>query len=342
MSADVLRESSVGFIAASGDPISNASNALYGVDFLFLNSRLRNGRTIEAEAWFQDSPSGDTGQGSSTAWGLGVRLPNAEGWRVGFYTRELGAQFCPALGFVSRRGVRDSVVDAGYTRTVRTKWLQTVYAGADAERIASLHGGLQTQVISLRPLELETRGRAILRFVATFSEEVLAAPFTNYQDPGRRVVVPAGRYEFNDQGIDLDTGTQRTWSGRLSLRRGQFYDGKRRSVGGDVTWSPSRHLALKTGFDLNQIDLPEGDFSTRILRASSEVNFSSTLSWITLMQYDNVSELAGLQTRLQWVPKAGKKYFLVAIHSLEDFDRDGAFRTVSTEIRLRAGYTLRF
>ena len=60
------------------------------------------------------------------------------------------------------------------------------------------------------------------------------------------------------------------------------------------------------------------------------------------MQYDNVSELGGMQTRLQWVPKAGQRYFLVANHGVEDFDKDGSFQGVNTEISVRAGYTWRF
>jgi hypothetical protein len=72
------------------------------------------------------------------------------------------------------------------------------------------------------------------------------------------------------------------------------------------------------------------------------VAFNSRLSWITLVQYDNVSEVAGLQSRLVWVPKAGQKVFLVANHSLQDMDKDGAFRSAATEISARMGYTWRF
>ncbi len=126
------------------------------------------------------------------------------------------------------------------------------------------------------------------------------------------------------------------------MRRGDFYDGERLSLGGDVTWRPSKHLGLRVGYDFNDIDLPGGSFSTRIARATSEVIVSSRLSWITLVQYDNVSELAGVQTRLVWVPKAGQKYFLVLNQGLQDFDKDGEFSSLSAELALRLAYTWRF
>ena len=117
-------------------------------------------------------------------------------------------------------------------------------------------------------------------------------------------------------------------SGALpSVRRGSFYDGTRLSVGGN---------------SFNDISLPAGDFTTRIVSGTAEIAFNSFLSWVTLLQYDNVSEVMGLQTRLVWVPRAGRKYFLVANRGLQDVDKDGHFSLVSTEISLRAGYTWRF
>ncbi len=342
VSADVLDESSVGFIATSGDPGSNSAASLYGVDFLYLDSRLPGGRSVEAEAWFQDSQASGSLPGSTRAWGAGVRLPGNEGLRLGASTKEIGSQFRPALGFVSRRGVRDTMVDVGYTRVVRGRVLQSWFAGVDAERIEGTDGRLQTQVLSVRPLELETRGRDILRVVYQSSQEQLSTPFTIYQEPKRRVVVPVGSYSFADYGFDLETGSQREWAASASVRGGSFYDGNRTGAGGAITWRPSRNLGLKAGYSFNDISLPGGDFTTRIVSGTAEVAFNSFLSWITLVQYDNVSEVMGLQTRLVWVPRAGQKYFLVANQGLQDVDKDGRFTTVSTEISLRAGYTWRF
>jgi hypothetical protein len=265
-----------------------------------------------------------------------------EGLRVGLAAKQIGAQFRPAQGFVSRRGVRDYVADVGFTRIVNGRWLQSVFAGIDAERIERIGAELQTQVVTLRALEFETRQRDIWRGYYAFSEERLVVPFVIYQDVARRVVVPAGRYRFEDRGFDLETAVQRRLAGHVTYRQGEFFDGERLTLGGDVIWRPSRHLGLKVAYTFNDIELPAGDFSTRILAATAEINFSSRLSWITLMQYDNVSELGGMQSRLQWVPRAGQKYFLVANHGVEDFDKDGHFQGVNTEVSLRAGYTWRF
>jgi hypothetical protein len=135
IAADVLGESTLGMIFTDGDPISNVDNSLLGVDFQYLNTRLPGGRTLEAEAWFQqtDTPGLD---GDDHAHGFGISVPNAEGWRGGVSLKELGLNYRPALGFVSRTGVRDYLAQVGYTHFVAGgDFLQTLSAGVDAERV---------------------------------------------------------------------------------------------------------------------------------------------------------------------------------------------------------------
>ena len=120
VSANVLEESSAGFIATSGNPLDNRDNSLVGADFLFLNSRLFGDLTLEAEAWYQQSDTEGL-EDDDAAYGFGVRMPNATGWRGGLGWREIERNFFPALGFVNRVDVRDIWADIGYTHFVGAK-----------------------------------------------------------------------------------------------------------------------------------------------------------------------------------------------------------------------------
>ncbi|MEP7312656.1 MAG: carbohydrate binding family 9 domain-containing protein [Pseudomonadota bacterium] len=346
IAADVLAESSVGMIATAGNPQSNSGNSLFGFDFLYANSRLPGNRVLEAEGWYQQSQSPDVGSArgdeDNAAWGVGVRMPNTQGLRFNFGLKELQANFRPALGFVSRQGVRDYSADVGWTKLVRGNLVQSVFAGVDGQRIDNIDGSTQTQIITLRPLEIESRARDTLRFFYGFNEEAIGVPFTIYTDINRRIVIPVGRYRYDDYGFDFLPGVQRRISGRISVRHGDFYTGERLALGGEVSWKQSRNVTLRLAYDVNDIDLPQGEFSTRIFRTTVEVAFSSRLFWINLMQYDNVSEIIGLQSRLQWIPKAGQEFFIVANRSLQDLDKDGTFRSLTAEYAVRASYTWRF
>jgi hypothetical protein len=339
---DVLSASSIGVIATSGNPSANLDNSLVGADFLYLNSRIAGNRTLEGEVWYQQSETEGI-DGDDAAFGAGLRMPNAERWRGGVNLREVQRNFFPALGFVSRTGVRDYAADMGYTHFFqRGSRLQSVFVGADADRVDSIDGGRQTQVLALRPLELETRGRDTLKLVYTSSEEAVARPFTLYQEPGRVVAIPVGEYSFDDYGFEIDTGRQRKYAGRFVYRTGDFYDGERLNLGGEFVWKQSRHFTLRLAYDWNDIELPQGDFTTRLTRATAEVGFNSRLVWISLVQYDNVSEVFGLHSRLHWIPKAGREAFLVINRSFQDFDKNDSFQSVTSELSIKASYTFRF
>src|SRR6185436_2360933 len=81
VAANVLAESSVGFIATDGDPLSNLDNSVAGVDFRYQNTRLPNGRTLESEAWYQRS-STEGLAGDDGAWGVRVWSPTRRGSRA--------------------------------------------------------------------------------------------------------------------------------------------------------------------------------------------------------------------------------------------------------------------
>jgi hypothetical protein len=69
---------------------------------------------------------------------------------------------------------------------------------------------------------------------------------------------------------------------------------------------------------------------------------SSTLYWVSLVQYDNVSEVIGVNTRLNWIPKAGQEGLIVLNHTLQDRDGDAVFRSELLDLCAKLSYTFRF
>jgi hypothetical protein len=341
VSANVLQESKLGIMVTAGDPNSNLDNALGGLDFRYLNTRLPGGRVVEADAWLQRSSTPGL-EGDDVAFGLGMRMPNNSAWRGGVNFKEVQKNFAPALGFVSRSNIRDTTADVGYTHFPRGSRVQSIFSGLDVERITLLDGGLQSQVVLGRLLELRTNSGEELSAQYSASREVVAAPFTIYRDTSRQVVVPPGDYSFGETALSLQTAGQRTFAGLLSYRSGDFYSGTRRNISPQLTWRQSNHFALNLRYEWNDIDLPQGTFITRLMRLTTEVNFSSTLYWVNLIQYDNVSEVLGVNARLHWIPRAGQESLLVLNHSLQDRDKDGSFRSELLDLTAKVSYTFRF
>ena len=334
---NVLAESTIGMIVTNGDPRSNLDNTLVGADFGYLNSRLSGGRILEGEAWYQqidtEGLSGDDG-----AWGFRLRAPNNSGFRGGIGIKEIQENFNPALGFVNRPGIRDHTVELGYTHIPDGGRLTSILSRIDAQRIDLVGGGSQSQLISLIPVEVEngSRDKLTTRYVA--NKEVITEPF----EISDGVIIPIGEYSFDEYGFDLQAGSQRRVSGSFSYRQGEFFDGERQQLKGSITWAPSRHFRASAGYDYNDVDLPQGDFVVRLVTLQADINFSSTLSWVNLIQYDNVSETAGINSRLHWIPEAGREMFIVLNHNLEDYDRSNSFHSLGAELTAKFSYTFRF
>jgi hypothetical protein len=344
VTANVLEESAIGLVMTDGDPATNGDNSLFGADFRFLNTRLAGGRVLEGDAWFQQSETPGL-EGEDGAFGFGLSLPNTAGMRGGIAVKEIERNFNPALGFINRGDVRDTAFDAGFTKFFSGDTLQRLYAGVDAQRFDLLGGGLQSEQILFRLIELETHQREAVRLRYITNKEVVAVPFPVYldsADPSRSVTIQPGSYSFDEASIRLATGNQRRLSGNVTYLSGDFYNGQRTNVAGNFSWKPSPHFILNLDYDWNDVELPQGDFVTRLVSVSTQVVFSTNLAWITLMQYDNLSEVVGINTRLHWIPKAGQEGFIVLNHNLQDFDKNASFRSAGADMSVKFKYTFRF
>ena len=335
--ANVLEESTVGLLFTNGDPRSENSNSLVGVDSRYRNSQIFDGNTLEAEAWYQQTETQDL-EGDDAAYGVGVRLANEVGLRAGLRMKELQSNFNPALGFVNNTGIRDYTGELRYTHR-RDGFVKDIVGSVDVQRIELLDGGgLQSQTIAIRPLLLEASTNDLVDLTYSTSKEVLYEPF----ELSENVVLAPGEYSSDEYQIALETGGQRVLASELRLGYGDFFSGKRRSAETEVTWRPSPHLAISGEYEYVDIDLPEGSFIVRLVQLRTDVVFSSTLAWSTLVQYDNESELMGINSRLHWIPEASRETFLVLNYGLQDYDRDNRFNAELADLALKFGYTFRF
>ena len=343
-SASVLDESAIGIIVTNGDPRSNLSNSLVGLDFRYLNTRLPGGHTLEADAWLQQSNTEGV-DGDEHAFGINVQIPNKSGLRGGITLKEIGRNFNPALGYVNRKNVTEKNAAIGYTHIVTGGFLDNVYTGIGVQQFDSLEEGLETRIVVLRPLEAQSRSRDKIAIRYYSTDESLAIPFQIYtdpSDPSREITIPKGRYSWDETRIDFSTGGHRKFAGSLTYRTGNFYSGEREQISSNITWKPTRHFTLKLAYKYNEIELPQGNFETRLTSLTTEIPFSTNLSWFNLVQYDNISETVGLNSRLHWIRQDGREIFLVLNHNVIDLDRDNRFHSALADLSLKINYTFRF
>jgi hypothetical protein len=121
---------------------------------------------------------------------------------------------------------------------------------------------------------LETRTRtAMFEFQFESSDRLSVDVSDNYElllepfEIGPGIFLPMGGYGFADAGLSYAFGQQRSLSGTVSVRRGQFWSGDSTVVDirqGRIEVTPQ--LSVEPSASLNWVDLPQGEFTTHLGR----------------------------------------------------------------------------
>ncbi|HZL93415.1 MAG TPA: carbohydrate binding family 9 domain-containing protein, partial [Vicinamibacterales bacterium] len=342
MAKHMFEESSVGAILTHGDPHSEFDNTLTGVDFSLRNSRLAGGRAVRFDGWFQHSDSGD-GVGAGEACGLALETSRPVGWFGSAAYKHIEDAFAPAMGFVNRSGIEDFTSEGGYRwRFGRDRKLSLVEVAGEYYQADTLADGeLGSSLAGLHVSAGNQYGD--LAWLGVYdTREQFHEDFTIYasRDGSRQVVIPAGSYEFLEGRAQLTANAARKVSGSVTLRGGEYYEGTHWAGEVELAWKPNRHLNLYVSQLQDHIRLPGGDFIVRLMSAGVTVAFDSHWSWTNVAQYDNVSEVLGVNSRLHWTPRAGRNAYLVVNHGRQGMGQ-GPDET-SWLVALKYNHDLRF
>jgi hypothetical protein len=334
-SYNVLDESAVGFIMTHGDPTSNETNSVVGLDFLYRNSDGPFGEILTGKAWAQKSDSSDL-DGDDQAVGLQFEIPSD---KLSAYvsTQYIEENFRPALGFVNRTGIRRLGTGLRYrTRPEEGRW-RAINNRIDYALVTDMDGATLSQKTSIRPVSFYSHTDDFLFVEWERNYENVLDDFSLFG----QLNVPAGEYRFDRYRAEVSTGMQRPLRIVLSLQDGGFFDGDRLEKFVEVQWRQSAHFFLGASFTENVVELPSGNFTSHLASLRSDIAFNSRWSWSNLMQYDNTAEVLGINSRLRYMPEAGKEIMLVLNHGAS-VDPENRLTSMQNDLNLKVSYTFRY
>ena len=169
-----------------------------------------------------------------------------------------------------------------------------------------------------QPLAFETNSGNIGRVQFKREREVLVQDF----EIADGVIISPGDYEFDRYSIEYKGAGQRAFAPFVEWADGDFYDGNRLKLIAGFDWRPNPRINFGLSYQYNDVELPAGDFTTRLIQVNANYSFNTRWSWVNLIQYDNVTESASINSRLRWNPRAGQDLFIVLNHN---FAAEGAF-----------------
>jgi hypothetical protein len=340
VSKNVLGESSIGAIFTQGDPTNGTDNNVAGMDFRYQNTRFSATHTLRGNAWYQQS-STEGLTGDDSAFGVGANFDTSQNGFGGFAAYDyFGEDFNPALGFANNTGVHSvsGALNGRYffpeSDTFRS--VNSFMRYGYTEVLAT--GELQSEDWFWRMINLNTHRGDQAGIGGFRNREGLDVPFAI--QPG--IVIPAGKYSFTGVQGEVRSSDQREVAGRINFSSGGFYNGDRNQYNVGIDWRPNSHLNMSMNYNLQDVSLPQGDFITRLVSVNANYAFNSKWSWINLVQYDNGSDVVGVNSRLRWNPQAGEDLYLVLNYN---FGADGTFVGMNpgnAEIVLKYTKTLRY
>ena len=125
------------------------------------------------------------------------------------------------------------------------------------------------------------------------------------------------------------------------MQDGGFFGGDRLEKFVEVQWRQSAHFFLGASFTENVVELPSGNFTSHLASLRSDFAFNSRWSWSNLLQYDNTAEALGINSRLRYIPEAGKEMMFVLNHGTS-VDPENRLTSTQNDLNLKVSNTFRY
>lgn len=341
-----LAQSSIGFIytrratTTAGDELSVPDRYTVGTDLDLFTSTFLGDKNLQFQTfyvWHTDpDPDGTSTTGDRSSSGFRINYPN-DVWRMHLSYREFGDDWDPAVGFVQRRGFRRA--NPVITFAPRPDWFDTVRNlefSVYYEHLTDLDNRLLTRETGLTLLGLNFESGDQLDFRRSFRFELLDNPFEIH--PG--TVLPIGPSSFDDWVLNVTTASRRLVSGRARVRTGEFWSGDRSGIELALTVRPYQGITATTEWEHENVELPQGAFTTDLLRLIGSWHASPWISLDGNVQYDTITQVGGLYTRLRWILRPGSDFYFVYTENWQSLD--DRFQTLSRGATTKINYTHRF
>jgi hypothetical protein len=236
---NIWRESWVGGIVTTGDPLGRGGSWLAGADFTYATSRFRGDKNFLVGIWGLATGRQDLGN-DTTAHGLKIDYPN-DLWDVAFTYKRIGRDFDPSLGFVPRRAVHLYNFRADNRTRISKGPLQQLVHEFGPTVATDLSGRWESYRVFFAPINWRLRSGDRFEFNANPTGERLAEPF----EIADGVVIQPGTYQWRRYRLEAGTAQKRRLYTQVTWWFGGFYNGDLDQVIWTGAWNPTPLLTVE-------------------------------------------------------------------------------------------------
>jgi hypothetical protein len=273
--------------------------------------------------------------GDDRSWSLEGSWDSPK-WSTGLLWVEVGEDFNPEVGFVNRSGGYRNFLVRALRRyrpanspfgvlEVRPHFSYYAYWDPD---------GFQETGFLHIDNHIEWKSSYELHTGINFTTEGLQEPFEIYEG----IFVPPGTYHNAEIALYGQTNEAARLSFNMSVVVGGFYSGDRVALGPNIRLRLGSRFIGELGWHQNDVDLPEGDFTTQVGRLRLSYSFSPKMALEALLQYNSVDDLFSTNLRFSWLRKANTGLYVV----LNDIEGRSRYTGEQPDRSLIVKYTYMF
>ncbi|MFN3996172.1 DUF5916 domain-containing protein [Algoriphagus sp.] len=323
-----------------GDSIGHRES--YGIDMSLSTSKFLRNKNLQLEA-FVVGHSPNSLREQSSQWdrssrGFRLNFPN-QPWDGHVSYREFGADYNPAVGFAPRIGFRRLQPSITYSPLIeKSSLIRELSWQYYFEYLMGMDWKPATVNNRVRFLGVRLESGDSFRLTGLINYEFLDRPFDILRDG--QFVIQTGEYTNQGYSIEAATASFRRVGGSVEYTNIGFWTGRQENLVVEAFLRPFVGLNVSAGWDYSNVNLLEGSFQTHLFRLITAYDFSPWVSLNFNIQYDNITEFVGTNTRFVWVISPGNTFYVVYNHNWVN----SMERLVTTEsgTAVKLTYTFRF
>jgi hypothetical protein len=228
-------------------------------------------------------------------------------WDLDAGYQEVGDDFNPEVGFLTRKGYRKP--DVRLMTRFRPKdflKLQEVRPHATFRGFWGFDGFQETGYAHLDN-HWQFKDSSEVHTGMNLTREGLRVPFQIF--PG--IFVPPGTYDNAEAQLVYMTNQGAPFSLNLQTFIGGFFSGSRVTVNPTFRFRPSEIFQMEIAYSRNNVNLPQGDFDTNLVRTRLSYSFSPRVFTQALIQYNDRADIWSMNLRFGWLQAANTGLFIV-------------------------------
>jgi hypothetical protein len=255
--------------------------------------------------------------GDEKSWALSGDY-DSEKWSLGADFVKVGEDFNPEVGFLNRSGGYRNYA-ANIMRRYRPDnsriGLLEIRPHASYRGYWNLDGLQETGFLHIDN-HLVWKNGYEFHSAINFTTEGLMEPY----EISDGIFVPPGTYRNSEVHLYGQTNEGAWISFSASMTVGGFYNGDRVAFTPSMRMRLGEHFTTQLSWSQNNVDLPQGDFTTQVGRLRLSYSFTPQIALEALLQYNNVDDFFSTNLRFSWLRKANTGLYVV-LNDINGYDR---------------------